>query len=629
MSYNQRQQEATGSAKTPCRYEYWWKQRQRSDKRGTSPGISATIPSDGPPAIFDPEQSRVVELPRRITDLEKGLQHSPSASSLSSESNTSIRSATALLEKAPYTIQQLPPKRHHPIICCLQYTLFAVYQLLFTSVFLFNLAAVLILLNFCSWDYFTAFQLNNLATFASSNFLLAILFRQDWLINLLFRTAWLVPWSLPLRVRRTISRVYCYGGIHSGAAVAGTGWWLAFTCVLSWEGVTLGRYTPLLLVLTLVIASLLVAIVCLSLPWVRQRYHDMWEMSHRFLGWSSVALFWVQILMLTDYTSSTSLSSEHKDELEQSFTNILVRTPTFWTLIVITLLLAYPWMRLRRWTFVATPLSDHALQLSFPNKVHKYSCLVLSDSPWREWHPFATFPSSLPGSSALPESLSLLGKEEEEMRNSLVISAAGDWTRSLILKVQEKRRRHSRQSRQLDSRRRMAQAKTKDEKTRDSETEHSMTKDSMTKNRKQVTVQFYIKSHPRAGVLSLSCLYRRVLILTTGSGIGPCLSSLLDRPSSSSNPSKHQTARLVWSTRSPLATYGPQILDLVHKADPDALILDTSVTGRPDLLSVAWGVYRDMKAEAVFVLSNEKVTREVVGGLERRGVPAFGPIWDS
>jgi hypothetical protein len=608
MSNNQRQREATGSVKTTCRYEYWWKQRQRNDKRGSSPGISAPIPSDGPPTIFDPEQSRLFEPPRRITDLEKGLQHSPSASSLSSESNTSIRSATALLEKVPYTTQQLPPKRHHPIIRRLRYTLFAVYQLLFTLIFLLNLACVLILLHLCSWNTSTAFQLPNLATFASSNFLLAILFRQDWLVNILFRAAWLVPWALPLRVRRVVGRVYCYGGIHSGAAIAGTGWWVAFTGMFSWEAVNQEKYTPELLVLTLVIASLLIAIVVLSLPGVRRRYHDMWEMSHRFLGWASVALFWAQILMLTHYTS-TSISSEHGHE--QSFTDLIIRTPTFWNLIAITLLLAYPWMRLRRWTFVATPLSDHALQLSFPNKVHKYSCLVLSNSPWKEWHPFATFPSPLPGSS------SHSGEGKEEMGNSLVVSAAGDWTRSLITTVREKSR-HQRAS----------SVRSSVSKTKGDEAGYERMKDFCT-NDSTVKMQFYIKSHPRAGVLSLSCLYKRVLILTTGSGIGPSLSSLLDRPVHPSDPSKHQIARLIWSTRSPLATYGPQILDLVHEADPDALVLDTDAMGRPDLLSVAWRVYQEMAAEAVFVLSNEKVTREVVGGLERRGVPAFGPIWDS
>lgn len=510
-------------------------------------------------------------------DLEKGLQHSHSESSLrSNTSNTSISSNTALLEKATSPTQQsLPPKRYHPIIRRLRYSLFAVYQRLFTSVFLLNLAAVLILLHLSTWNSSTAFKLTDLATLASSNFLLAILFRQDWLINALFRTAWLVPWSLPLKIRRIVSRVYCYGGVHSGAAVVGMGWWIAFTAVLSWEGVSKGTYTPLLLVTTLLIASLLVAIVVLSLPGVRVRYHDTWELTHRFLGWLSIALFWAQILLMTQYTTTViSLSSPSPTDQTSSFVQTLIVTPTFWILIATTALLIYPWLLLRRWTFTATPLSDHALQLSFPNRVHKYSCLVLSSSPLREWHPFATFPN--------------VRSDGAQQGSSLVVSAAGDWTKGFIAE---------------------AQRKTK-------------ALEMSGKGKEGVTMEFWVKSHPRAGVLSLSCLYKRVLILTTGSGIGPCLSSLLDRPAG-------QVARLVWSTRSPRKTYGDNILNLVGRADPEAAILDTDEMGRPDLLQIAWTMYKEMDAEAVFVLSNEKVTKLVVGGLERRGVPAFGPIWDS
>jgi ferredoxin-NADP reductase len=135
-------------------------------------------------------------------------------------------------------------------------------------------------------------------------------------------------------------------------------------------------------------------------------------------------------------------------------------------------------------------------------------------------------------------------------------------------------------------------------------------------------MSFYVKSHPKAGVLSLSLLFPRIIILTTGSGIGPALSSLLERP-------RHQHARLIWSTRSPLATYGQDIMDLVVKADPEAIVLDTDAMGRPDLLGLVWGVARREGAEAVFVLSNERVVRWIVGGLEDRGVCAYGPIWDS
>ncbi|KAI0578390.1 integral membrane protein TmpA [Pyrenophora tritici-repentis] len=70
-------------------------------------------------------------------------------------------------------------------------------------------------------------------------------------------------------------------------------------------------------------------------------------------------------------------------------------------------------------------------------------------------------------------------------------------------------------------------------------------------------------------------------------------------------------------------------MGLVDKADPDAVVIDTAEMGRPDLLKVAWSMYRELEVEAVFVLSNQKVVDWVVGGLERRGVPAFGPIWDS
>ena len=38
---------------------------------------------------------------------------------------------------------------------------------------------------------------------------------------------------------------------------------------------------------------------------------------------------------------------------------------------------------------------------------------------------------------------------------------------------------------------------------------------------------------------------------------------------------------------------------------------------------------RDFAAEAVLVVSNKAATWNLVHGLERLGVPAFGPTWDS
>lgn len=534
-------------------------------QRGSRSSSTTAIPSPHPAAAYKADNSRLVEPPQRITDLEKAVARQSTRSRSSSESTRAPASLASHTAAEGKSHPSSPRGRTSRAVRHVRYGIFAVYQRLFTSVFVANLAVVLAIWHHQSWDGTEVFTLDNLATLASSNFLLAILFRQDWLINILFRTAWLVPWSFPLRLRRMVSRVYCFGGIHSGAAVMGTGWWVGFTGLMSWEGVARGAYTPVLLLLALVVCSLLVGIVLLSLPQLRTRYHNTWELTHRFMGWMAILLFWAQILLLT----------KHDATAEAPFAHLLVRTPSFWCLAAMTALLIYPWLLLRRWTFTATPLSSHAVRLTSPHTVHKYSCLVLSSSPLREWHPFATFPTTSPAS--------------DQAESSMVVSAAGDWTRGLIATA---------------SLRSKEQAQSDESKTQG------------------VQMRFWVKSHPRAGVMSFSALFARVIIVTTGSGIGPALGSLLDRPHG-------QVARLIWSTRSPLKTYGEEMMGLVRRADPDALVLDTDELGRPDLLQVTCRMCVEVGAEAVFVLSNETVTRMMMGGLEKKGVPVYGPIWDS
>jgi hypothetical protein len=123
-----------------------------------------------------------------------------------------------------------------------------------------------------------------------------------------------------------------------------------------------------------------------------------------------------------------------------------------------------------------------------------------------------------------------------------------------------------------------------------------------------------------APMAKASLLYERVVYVVTGSGIGPCLGQIL---------AARVPARLVWSTRNPRATYGDALVDEVEAAQPDAVIWDTTERGKPDLLQLARRAYDDFDAEAVFVVSNQATTRRLVHGLERLGIPALGPIWDS
>jgi hypothetical protein len=123
-----------------------------------------------------------------------------------------------------------------------------------------------------------------------------------------------------------------------------------------------------------------------------------------------------------------------------------------------------------------------------------------------------------------------------------------------------------------------------------------------------------------APMAKVALLYERVVYVVTGSGIGPCLGQLL---------ADRVPARLVWSTRDPQATYGDALTAELAAAQPDAVIWDTSTRGKPDLLQLALDTFDDFGAEAVFVVSNRSTTLRLVADLERHGIPAFGPIWDS
>ena len=123
-----------------------------------------------------------------------------------------------------------------------------------------------------------------------------------------------------------------------------------------------------------------------------------------------------------------------------------------------------------------------------------------------------------------------------------------------------------------------------------------------------------------APMAKVAMLFERVVYVVTGSGIGPCLGQIL---------ANRVPARLVWSTRDPRRTYGDALVDDVEATQPDALIWDTTKDGKPDLLNLALQAYEDFDAEAVFIVSNKSTTFRLVHDLERRGIPAFGPIWDS
>lgn len=437
---------------------------------------------------------------------------------------------------------EMPPRnvwwksmwRHH--------TLYHYHRLVFLMVVI---NAVVLFQAITQWGWFGAegIQLQGLANMVIANIGAAILIRQQLVVNLLFRIATSVPTHWPLWIRQIAGKVYHFGGIHKGGNMVGTVWFALFTGSLFYTYLNgLGNVSLGTFITTNMILLLLVFIIIMALPGPRQKYHDYFEMSHRFGGWTALLLFWLQTLFFINDQRGTV-----------PFGTAVLGSFGFWMLVAITTSIIIPWLYLKKVPVDIEVPSNHVAIARFDYGVTPFagSSTTVSRNPLVEWHSFANVPA--PGKSGY----------------RLTISRAGDWTGSLI----------------------------------DDKPSH-----------------VWVKGIPTAGVGNVDKLFKRVVWIATGSGIGPTLPHLLtgDTP-----------ARLVWSTRNARKTYGDALVDEILDHEPDALIWNTDDLGRPDLAQLAYEAVVDFDAEAVIVISNEKLTRMVVYEMESRGIPAYGAIWDS
>jgi predicted ferric reductase len=331
------------------------------------------------------------------------------------------------------------------------------------------------------------------------------------------------------------------GGLHVGAAVSGTVWYLAFVVLLMYQASQGDRTVSTAnIVVSCALVTLFVAMVAMALPPIRARAHDVFEVTHRFCGWAALVLVWV---------NTTLFVSTHRNG--GSVATALLSAPTMWLLVLTTASSALPWLRLRT---VERP-SSHVALVTMDHGVTPFigSVRAISRNPLLGWHAFANVPAP--------------GRFPGKYR--MIISRAGDWTRSFI----------------------------------DEPPSH-----------------VWVRGIPTAGMANVRKIFTKVLYVATGSGIGPMLGHLLVN---------EVEAHLLWVTRSPRKTYGAALVDEILSTLPDTTIWNTDERGKPDMVKLAYALYVACGAEAVICVANKAVTWQVVHGLERIGIPAFGPIWDS
>ncbi|KAK1223094.1 hypothetical protein PQX77_014022 [Marasmius sp. AFHP31] len=132
--------------------------------------------------------------------------------------------------------------------------------------------------------------------------------------------------------------------------------------------------------------------------------------------------------------------------------------------------------------------------------------------------------------------------------------------------------------------------------------------------------KMWIRGIPTFGVVHVVPMFRRVVLVATGSGIAPLVPVILRQ---------EVPIRLLWTSPNVRETFGDALVDNILEKAPGTVLYDTRKHGKPDMVKLTYRMVREFDAEAVCIISNAKLTYKVVYGLMSRGIPAIGAIWDS
>ncbi|KAJ9168741.1 hypothetical protein P3X46_020233 [Hevea brasiliensis] len=302
--------------------------------------------------------------------------------------------------------RQQPPKparnqESRLSIILLDQGLFTVYKRLFVVCFALNMIS-LVLAATGNFPY----ARNRASLFAIANILALTLCRSEAFLRVVFWFAVKVLGRsrVPLPIKTaTTALLQSLGGIHSGCGVSSIAW-LIYALVLTLND----RENTSSEIIA--VASSILSLLCLSalaaFPLVRHLHHNVFERTHRFAGWTALALLWAFVILTISYDPKTK---SYSNELGSR----LIKQQEFWFTVAITVLIIIPWVTVRRVPVKVSSPSGHASIIKFQGGVKAGILGRISPSPLSEWHAFGIISD---------------GKTEHMM----LAGAVGDFTKSLV-----------------------------------------------------------------------------------------------------------------------------------------------------------------------------------------------------
>ncbi|KAJ3252273.1 hypothetical protein HDU77_005236 [Chytriomyces hyalinus] len=244
------------------------------------------------------------------------------------------------------------------------------------------------------------FALINLviATAARSELLLWGLY---WLVTTLF-----AYWpSLQFR-HHFVALLHYIGGFHSGCAISATLWTL-YLIIEQWK-----QDLPLVLrVLGVILPCLLTTICLFATKFVRIYFHNTFELSHRFLGWTGLFVTWAYILLSAAYDDSS-----RQFHFSNRGPRLNAENSHLYLVSILLCIIAAPWLTVRKVPVeTIIPSAQKSVVLKFKGGIQPCSLGRISRSPLSEWHAFAIFSGG-----------------KQETHHYMLATVLGDWTQNLV-----------------------------------------------------------------------------------------------------------------------------------------------------------------------------------------------------
>src|SRR3954454_18034503 len=275
----------------------------------------------------------------------------------------------------------------------------------YVSLFLVTVSVNVASLTFCS--LFT--DRRSFPLMATVSILIAVLVRNELFLNALYSVlvgSFRSP-RVPVAIKNTVTSGLLYiGGVHAGCGVASL-MWLAVALGDLLTRTTDHRPWPAFALVGALLIQLFGSWV-LAIPSVRGKHHNVFEYSHRLLGWSALLTLWAFVLVIVNSRTTGSAGG-------QPLLYFASTSPEFWLTLVITGLIVAPWLTVRKVRVHCQVPSPTVVEIAFPGGSRAGSFGRISRHALSDWHSFA-----------------LVSAGRHAASHTMLISRAGDFTNELV-----------------------------------------------------------------------------------------------------------------------------------------------------------------------------------------------------